>query len=146
VPFDVCVLSDVIEHARDPQAVVRTVRRMLKPDGTLFIATPSVAHWSARVLKRHWMEFKEEHLFYFDPLTIQRLLTNNGFAQVVVRPSWKRLNVDYVSEHFRRFHVPLIEPMVSGCRRLMPAAIRRRPFSVRTGGIIVLARPRIGTS
>lgn len=140
-PFDVCVLSDVIEHARDPEAMVRSVRRMLKHDGTIFISTPSVAHWSARLLRRHWMEFKEEHLFYFAPGTIRALLAKAGFERIVVGPSWKRLNLDYVGEHFRRFHVPLLEPAVRGCRTILPGAMRRRPFSIRTGGIVVLARP-----
>jgi SAM-dependent methyltransferase len=139
-PFDVCVLSDVIEHARDPKTLLEGVARMLARNGTLLISTPSVAHWSARILGRHWMEFKEEHLFYFDPRTTQRLLDRCGYDHVVIRPSLKRLNLDYLAAHFQRFHVPLLRPAIGVCHRLMPAFMRRWPFSIRTGGIVVMAR------
>ena len=138
--FDVCVLSDVIEHARDPLALLRAVGRILRPGGTLFISTPSVAHWSARVLRRHWMEFKEEHLFYFDPRSIRLLLDRSGYEQVDIGPGLKRLNLDYVAAHFRRFHVPVIRPAMHAAQRLLPAFLRQRPFSIRTGGIVVMAR------
>jgi SAM-dependent methyltransferase len=138
--FDVCVLSDVIEHARDPVLMLRAVSRILRPGGTLFISTPSIAHWSARLLGRHWMEFKEEHLFYFDPRTIRRLLDRCGYHDVVVGPGFKRLNLDYITAHFRRFHVPLIGPALSASQRLLPAVARRRALSLPTGGIVVMAR------
>jgi len=40
--FDLCVISDVLEHVRSPLDFLREVHRVLKPDGTLFIATPSI--------------------------------------------------------------------------------------------------------
>jgi len=72
--FDLCVLSDVIEHVRDPLAFLRSVHRLLKPGGAIFIATPSLDSWSAKLLRQNWMEFKPEHLTYFDPKTIQTAL------------------------------------------------------------------------
>ncbi|HXT31762.1 MAG TPA: class I SAM-dependent methyltransferase [Vicinamibacterales bacterium] len=138
--FDVCVLSDVIEHARNPAVLLGHVRRVLAPGGTLLISTPSITHWTARLLKRHWMEFKEEHLFYFDPQTIERLLRQGGFDQLSITSSWKTLSLDYLGAHFRRFPVPLLRPIVTGLQRLTPPAIRRRPFPLPTGGIVVLAR------
>jgi SAM-dependent methyltransferase len=48
--FDICVLSDVIEHTRDPMRFLTIIRRLLKPSGTLFIATPSLDSWSAQLL------------------------------------------------------------------------------------------------
>jgi SAM-dependent methyltransferase len=137
--FDVCVLADVIEHARDPVLMLRDVTRVLRPGGTLFISTPSVTHWSARVLRRHWMEFKEEHLFYFDPRTIQRLLDQGGYRDVVIGPSLKRLNLDYITAHFQRFHVPVVGPALRASQRLLPAFARRRPVSIPTGGVVVMA-------
>jgi SAM-dependent methyltransferase len=145
-PFDVCVLSDVIEHARDPESLLLRVRRMLAPDGTLFISTPSVAHWSARLLKRHWMEFKEEHLFYFDPETMRLLLHKCGYDRIVIAPSRKTLNLDYLGAHFRRFRVPPLMPAISLLQHLTPGPLRRRAFRVPTGGMTVIARPAPGTT
>jgi SAM-dependent methyltransferase len=80
--FDVCVFADVIEHTRDPLAVVTRAWELLAPGGTLFVAIPSLDSWSARLMKQNWMEFKAEHLFYFDSQTLESLLVRAGFAQV----------------------------------------------------------------
>ena len=38
--FDCIVCTEVLEHTLDPFAAVRTLRRMLKGDGRIFISTP----------------------------------------------------------------------------------------------------------
>lgn len=81
--FDICVLSDVIEHVRDPRSFLSDVHRLLRPGGTLFIATPTLDSWSARLLKGAWMEFKAEHLHYFTQNTLHSLLFQTGFQRVV---------------------------------------------------------------
>ena len=139
--FDVCVMADLIEHVRDPHALLAEARRLLKPDGVLFVATPSLASWSARALRQNWMEFKPEHLTYFDPHTIQTLLYRAGYEQTIVRPGWKVLNLDYVAGHFRKFPVPLVGPLVLRLTRLLPAVVRRRPVPVVASGMAVLSRP-----
>ena len=87
--FDLCVLSDVIEHVRDPLAFLTNIHRLLKPNGAIFIATPSLASWSAKLLRQNWMEFKPEHLTYFDPKTLETALFRSGYHEVIVQPGWK---------------------------------------------------------
>src|SRR5262249_55101502 len=93
--FDVCILADVIEHVRDPARFIQDIWRLLKPGGAVFIATPSTDSWSARLLGRHWMEYKPEHLFYFGRKTLTRLLTNAGFDHIEVASGRKVLTPDY---------------------------------------------------
>ena len=57
---------------------------MLRPGGVLFVAMPSLDSWSARLMRERWMEFKAEHLFYFDSRTMQSLLFKAGFEQVEI--------------------------------------------------------------
>ena len=130
--FDLCVISDVIGHVRSPLDFLREIHRVLKPGGTLFIATPSTDSWSARFMRQKWMEFKPEHLAYFDRQTIQTALFKSGFHDVIVQPGWKILNFDYVKMHFDRFPVPLVTPIVefyfprSAAKRAAPASPDRR--------------------
>lgn len=138
--FDVCVLADVIEHARDPLALLAAVRRALRPGGTLLLATPSLDSWSARLLRRNWMEFKPEHLSYFDPQTIQTLLLRAGFGGVIVRPGWKVLSLDYVAGHFASYAVPVVGRLVRTVARLAPWRLRRLPVPVVASGMVVMAR------
>ena len=104
--FDVCVFADVIEHTRDPLAVIARAWELLAADGTLFVAMPSLDSWSARLMKQSWMEFKAEHLFYFDSRTLESLLVRAGFDQVRIDRGRKTLSPGYVIAHFERFRSP----------------------------------------
>ncbi len=138
--FDLCVISDVLEHVRSPLDFLREIHRVLKPGGTLFIATPSIDSWSARFLRRKWMEFKTEHLTYFDRQTLQTALFNSGFHDVLVQAGWKILNFDYVKKHFERFPVPLITPAFNFAARILPKRTQLRHHRVVASGMMVFSR------
>lgn len=138
--FDLCVISDVLEHVRSPLEFLREIHRVLKPGGTLFVATPSTDSWSARMLRQKWMEFKAEHLTYFDRQTLQTALFKSGFREVIVEPGWKVLSLDYVQKHFERFPVPLITPALNFLSRLLPKAMRERHRRIVASGIMAFAR------
>jgi len=137
--FDVAVLADVIEHTRDPVAALLHVWRLLKPGGVLFIAVPSLDSWSARLMKERWMEFKLEHLFFFDSQTMQSLLFRAGFDRVDVSGGWKTLSPEYVIQHFDRFHVPVFSRLTRVAGAIVPGFVRRRHVSVVASGINVVA-------
>jgi SAM-dependent methyltransferase len=138
--FDVCVLWDVLEHARNPLDLLREARALLRPDGVLALATPSLDSWSARLLGERWMEIKPEHLFYFDGRTLQGALFRAGFEGVVLRPGFKVLSLDYVALHFDRFAVPGFTPLLRLARRLVPAFLRHRPVRVVASGVLAFCR------
>jgi len=138
--FDVCAISDVIEHTRDPLAFLQAIHRLLKPGGVLFIATPTLDSWSARLLRQNWMEFKPEHLFYFDNATIQHALHLANFRQAIVEPGWKILNLDYITHHFLRFPVPVVTPVVKAITDLIPAPLRHRNIPIVASGMMAFAR------
>jgi hypothetical protein len=138
--FDVCVLLDVIEHVREPVAFLGIIREMLEPDGVLLVATPSLDSWSARLMRERWMEFKPEHLTYFDKSTIGNALFRTGYRQVVIQPGWKMLNLSYVAHHFSRFSVPILTPLLLSVAKLTPQRIREGNCWVVPSGMTVLAR------
>ncbi|MFN8568397.1 MAG: class I SAM-dependent methyltransferase [Kouleothrix sp.] len=79
--FDVVLMGDVIEHLRDPLALMRVVHTILKPGGAVIISTPDIAGWAGRLLQIK----PEEHLYYFSPDTISRLLGQAGLELVGVK-------------------------------------------------------------
>lgn len=138
--FDVAVLADVLEHTRDPLNDLSRLWRLLKPGGTLFVAVPSLDSWSARVMRERWLEFKLEHLFYFDSATLQLLLFKAGFEHVSLSPGRKTLSPEYVAQHFERFEVPLLSAMIRAVSALLPSVIRRTTVRVAGSGVNVIAR------
>ncbi|KPV53524.1 hypothetical protein SE17_09165 [Kouleothrix aurantiaca] len=79
--FDIVLMGDVIEHLRDPLALMRVVRNILKPGGAVIISTPDIAGWAGRLLQIK----PEEHLYYFSPATITTLLEKAGLDVVGVK-------------------------------------------------------------
>jgi glycosyltransferase involved in cell wall biosynthesis/2-polyprenyl-3-methyl-5-hydroxy-6-metoxy-1,4-benzoquinol methylase len=138
--FDLCVISDVVEHVRSPLVFLQEIHRLLKPGGVLFIATPSMGSWSARFMKQRWMEFKAEHLTYFDPETLQTALFKSGYHEVVVESGWKILSFDYVKKHFDRYPVPWVTPAFKIAARLLPQKLQLRHQNIVASGIMVFSK------
>jgi len=138
--YDLCVIADVLEHVRSPLEFLREIHRVLKPGGTLFVATPSLDSWSARFLRQKWMEFKAEHLTYFDRQTLQTALFRSGFREVVVQPGWKILTFDYIRKHFERVRVPLVTPVLNLAARVLPRRLQMRQHRIVASGIMAFAR------
>ena len=138
--YDVVVLCDVIEHVRHPADFLRDLHRLLKPGGTLLVVTPSLDSWSARVLGSRWMEFKAEHLYYFSPSTISRQLTGAGYERIALHSGTKKLCLDYIAAHFKKYPVSVVTPLVSFLHALTPAPLSNRLFSIVASGLVALAR------
>ncbi len=140
--FDICVVADVIEHVREPARFLLHVRRCLKERGALFIATPSLDSWSAKLLGSHWMEYKREHLFYFNRVTLQKMLSEAGFANIRITSGKKVLTAAYIIGHFEMFPVAVITPIARGLRRLLPRRLLERELSLTASGVNVMATKR----
>jgi SAM-dependent methyltransferase len=138
--FDVVIGCDVLEHVRNPQAFLASVHAFLKPGGIVFLITPSIDSWSRKLLGRHWMEYKTEHLFYFSRRSLVRLLEATGFREVSLASNRKVLSLDYVNRHFQRFPVPVCSPLMAVGRAMLPGRLAFRHFTVPASGLMVMAR------
>ena len=137
--FDVCVAADVIEHTRDPRRFLEGLRRQLAPGGVLFVTTPSLRSWSARLLRSWWVEYKPEHLFYFDESTLSRLLREVGFDRIEISAGVKALTLGYIAGHFAKFPTPVVSPLIHTASKLMPSSWLAREIRIAASGINVLA-------
>jgi SAM-dependent methyltransferase len=82
-PYDVAVLSNVLEHALDPAAMLQEVRRVLKPDGEVWISCPNAASWQRRLFGRSWINWHVPfHIVHFTDGTLSRALAASGFVTV----------------------------------------------------------------
>ncbi len=76
--FDAVVLEDMIEHFMNPRQSLEEIRRILKPDGIVYINTPDIESLASRILKARWWGINRYHLYYFSRRTLSRLLDATG--------------------------------------------------------------------
>lgn len=82
-PFDVCLISSVLERVRSPLGFLREIHRVLKPGGTLVVTTQSIDSPSGSSRERT-AKFNASSLTYFDVQTLQTALFKSGFREIIV--------------------------------------------------------------
>lgn len=87
--FDAIVCSHILEHLRDPGAVLIRLSDLLKPDGRIYIALPNIAFYKQRLDalrgRFHYSDgglLDETHLRFYTFWTARRLLERSGFRVV----------------------------------------------------------------
>jgi 2-polyprenyl-3-methyl-5-hydroxy-6-metoxy-1,4-benzoquinol methylase len=86
--FDYVLCGDVLEHLRDPYALVRKIRAWLKPEGRLICSVPNIRNWrilADLIFKGQW-EYQDSgildrtHLRFFTRRSAGKMLTDAGFV------------------------------------------------------------------
>ncbi|MBF0287431.1 MAG: glycosyltransferase [SAR324 cluster bacterium] len=140
--FDVCVLLNVIDHVRDPYHFIMQIRKLLKDEGILFTATPSLDSWSAKLLKSRWMEFKAEHLFYFNTQNLESFLVKSGFTNINTSPSFKVVNFPYMHQYLQQYPIPFLSVLSKVPGWMFPSALQQKRFKFVASGIHTICKKR----
>jgi SAM-dependent methyltransferase len=121
---DAIICADVLEHVRDPWAVLTWLRTLLDPSGArrAVISVPNIAHWTARrALARGRFDytdfglFDRTHLRFFTRDSARELARRAGFAVREERPASAPLPLES--------RVPLLGKVRDPCVRRYPALL-----------------------
>jgi len=78
--FDYVRSNHSFEHIHNPRAVLREIRRIIRPDGRLFLGVPNVAGLMPRVWGTYWWYLGAPvHTFGYTPSSLGRLLSEERF-------------------------------------------------------------------
>lgn len=105
--FDLITMWDVVEHVPEPIPFLEKSLSLLKDDGVLILETQNVKSKFAQKLGPKWHHYKHlEHLYHFDPSTIELLLGKVGFEVIHNTPKFggKHVSIEFIRERAERVH------------------------------------------
>lgn len=91
--FDALILSEVLEHLREPWAVLSKLSRFVRPGGLVLASSPNVSHWrvirelvAGRFPLADKGVFDRTHMRWFTPESFVAMFNGAGFCVDRVRP------------------------------------------------------------
>lgn len=87
--FDAITLWHVLEHVHDLHGYLENIKRLIKPDGKIFIAVPNYTAYDARYYQSHWAAWDvPRHLYHFSPESMRKLVRLHNLEVKEIRPLW----------------------------------------------------------
>ena len=85
--FDVVLCSDVLEHLKDPWAVLRKIRDFIEPDGYVVASIPNIGHaavvlelLAGRFAYRPFGLLDNTHIRFFNRRSVYELFESTGYV------------------------------------------------------------------
>ena len=138
--YDIITLFDVFEHLNNPLETLTRIKKLLRPNGILVIATGNTASLWAKVLKKHWTFYiPPQHLYFFSQPLLLRILSDHGYTVLSTGKIGKWLSFEYVmhlAETAAQF------PLASQARKITSAfKIEKMPVYLPVGdNMVVIAK------
>lgn len=76
--YDFVRLNAVLEHIEDLNSSIHQLRKIVKPNGFLYLSVPNVAGFD-EIHNCPFQEFSVEHINYFSIISLENLMKKNGF-------------------------------------------------------------------
>ncbi len=90
--FDVVILDQVLEHVEDPKKLIKSIFKILKPKGFLYIGVPNIDGIVMKILGKNHRHFSGWfHINYFRVNTLESLLTSENFNKIKSYTIWEEL-------------------------------------------------------
>lgn len=104
--YDAVAFLEVIEHLEDPKDALKRIYDYLKPGGALIVSTPNFDSLYRRIHKQKWwvINCEEEHIMFFNALSLQNALEETGFT--VVDKVIRGIDIAGIVKSFKRSNAP----------------------------------------
>lgn len=101
--FDVITMWHVLEHVPDLEFQIKELKRLLKPDGVIFIAVPNFKSYDANHYGKFWAAYDvPRHLWHFSKTAMEKLFVKENLKLKKVQPMWfDSFYVSLLSEKYK---------------------------------------------
>ncbi len=114
--FDAITMWHVLEHVHDVHGYLDQFKKILKPEGKVFIAVPNYTSFDATYYQQYWAGYDvPRHLYHFSPHGMKRLAQQHDFFVIKTKPMWfDSVYVSMLSEQYKNGHSNFIKALFIG--------------------------------
>lgn len=129
--FDAISLWHVLEHVHELNPYMEQFRKLLKPDGKLFIAVPNHDSVDQSIYKEYWAAYDvPRHLYHFTPDVMKRLVESHGMVIEAYLPMWyDSFYISMLSSRYKYGKTKLIGSFLAGLKSNWKALFNARKCS-----------------
>ena len=116
--FDVITMWHVLEHIPNLELQIKELKRLLKPNGTIFIAVPNFNSFDAKHYGSYWAAYDvPRHLWHFSTKAITILFEREELQlEKVIPMSYDAFYVSLLSEKYKTGKMNYLSAFIIGIR------------------------------
>jgi 2-polyprenyl-3-methyl-5-hydroxy-6-metoxy-1,4-benzoquinol methylase len=114
--FDVITMWHVLEHVHDLHDYLTQLKKLIKPQGKIFIAVPNYTSFDASFYKNYWAAYDvPRHLYHFSPLSLKKLFNEHDFELQSTRAMpYDSFYISFLSERYKKNKLGLLRGFLIG--------------------------------
>ncbi|MEL1246064.1 class I SAM-dependent methyltransferase [Flavobacterium sp. DGU11] len=122
--FDVITMWHVLEHVPDVELQITELKRILQPDGVIFIAVPNFKSYDAEYYGEFWAAYDvPRHLWHFSKTAIEKLFARQGVELIKILPmKFDSFYVSLLSEKYKIGKMSFVKGFLTGWKSNRKAA------------------------
>lgn len=115
--FDAITLWHVLEHVHQLHEYLEQMKKILNPNGRIFIAVPNYTSFDAKHYAESWAGYDvPRHLYHFSPSAMVELLGQHGLTIKSIKPMWyDSFYVSMLSEKYKKGRGNILKAFWNGC-------------------------------
>ena len=138
--YNTIIAFDIIEHLLNPLDFIDAIKTHLNKGGNLILSTPNKRSVFRRIMGKNWYFYiPEEHMHYFDNVTIQKILERNGFSIIKQSRFSKPLTLEYGLTQFKIYN-PIIYKILKLVTSILPKKFNTIPIPFYIGEMLTVAK------
>lgn len=116
--LDVITMWHVLEHVPNIENQIQTLKRLLKPNGTIIIAVPNYKSFDAKYYGEFWAAYDvPRHLWHFSKTAIEKLFAKENMKLIKILPMvFDSFYVSLLSEKYKNGKMNFIKAFYIGLK------------------------------
>jgi 2-polyprenyl-3-methyl-5-hydroxy-6-metoxy-1,4-benzoquinol methylase len=129
--YDAITLWHVLEHVEPLQDYVAQLKKLLTPNGRIFIAVPNYTSLDADLYGNRWAAYDvPRHLYHFTPRSIEVLVEKHGMKIITSKPMWfDAFYISLLSSKYRTGSTSWLGAGINGIRSNFKALVNKKKAS-----------------